>query len=57
MIDEKFTVPITEMIFIGNEKKDRKTAYRANCQFIRIQRVEKQRGSINNLYELLEVLP
>ncbi len=57
MIGEKFTVPITELIFIGYEKKDRKTAYRANCQFIRIQRVEKQRGSINNLYELLEVLP
>ena len=57
MIAEKFTVPITELIFIGNEKKDRKKAARPNCQLIRIQRVEKQRGSINNLYELLEVLP
>ena len=56
MIAKKFTIPITELIFIGDEEKDRKTAYRANCQFIRIQRVEKQKGSINNLYELLEVL-
>lgn len=57
MIAEKFTTPITELIFIGDEEKDRKTAYNANCKFIKIQRVEKQKGTINNLYELLEVLP
>lgn len=56
MIAETFTIPITELIFIGDEEKDRKTAYNANCKFIRIQRVGKQQNSIDNLYELLEIL-
>lgn len=56
MIAEKFTIPITELIFIGDEEKDRKTAYNANCKFIRVQHARKETDSINNLYELLEVL-
>lgn len=30
----KFAVPITELIFVGDEEKDRKTAFNANCKFI-----------------------
>lgn len=56
MISEKFSTPITELIFIGDEEKDRKTAFNANCKFIWIQRTEKNEESINNLYELLEML-
>ncbi len=37
MISEKFATPITELIFIGDEEKDRKTAFNANCKFIWIQ--------------------
>lgn len=56
MISEKFSTPITELIFIGDEEKDRKTAMNANCKFIRIQRTEKNEESIHNLYQLLEML-
>ena len=45
-----------DVIFIGDEEKDRKTAMNANCKFIWIQRTEKNEESIGNLYELLRVL-
>lgn len=53
MISEKFAVPITDLIFVGDEEKDRKTALNANCKFIWIQRAEENEKSINNLYKLL----
>ena len=56
MISERFSFPITKLIFIGDEEKDRKTAMNANCKFIWIQRTEKNEESIGNLYELLRVL-
>lgn len=56
MIAEKFTIPITELIFIGDEEKDRKTACNANCKFIRVQHARKETDSISNLYELLGLL-
>lgn len=56
MISERFSFPITKLIFIGDEEKDRKTAINANCKFIWIQRTEKNEESIGNLYELLRVL-
>lgn len=56
MISEKYSIPIKELIFIGDEEKDRQTALNANCKFIRIQRSEKNDESIENLYELLEIL-
>lgn len=56
MISEKFATPITELIFIGDEEKDRKTAFHADCRFIWMQRTEKKEESIDDLYELLNVL-
>ena len=56
MISEKFAFPITKLIFIGDEEKDRRTAINANCKFIWIQRVEKNIESIDNLNQLLQVL-
>ena len=56
MISEKFSVPITELIFVGDEEKDRRTAINANCKFIWIQRTAKKEESIDNLYQLLKVL-
>lgn len=56
MISEKFSVPITELIFVGDEDKDRRTAMNANCKFIWIQRIAKKEESIDNLYQLLQVL-
>ncbi len=56
MISEKYSIPITELIFVGDEEKDRQTALNANCRFIQIQRTKKTHESINNLYELLDML-
>lgn len=53
MISEKFATPITELILVGDEEKDRKTASNANCKFIWIQRRNKEEESIHDLYELL----
>ena len=56
MISEKFAISITDLFLVGDEEKDRETAINANCKFVWIQRTEKNEESINNLYELLEVL-
>ncbi|WP_171905713.1 HAD family hydrolase [Eisenbergiella tayi] len=56
MIAEKFGIPITELVFVGDEEKDRRTACNANCKFIQIQRTNQNKESIGSLYELLEIL-
>ena len=53
MISEHYDIPITELVFIGDEEKDRKTAYNAGCHFIRISRKQKGRGDIGSLEELV----
>lgn len=54
LISEYFGVPITELIFVGDEEKDRKTAENAGCKFIRIARNGGE--GIHDLYELLDTL-
>lgn len=54
MIADWFRVPLTELLFVGDEEKDRKTAERANCRFVRIQRGEKTERCIGDLWELTE---
>lgn len=56
MIAEKFGIPITELVFVGDEEKDRRAACNANCKFIQIQRTNQNKESIGSLYELLEIL-
>lgn len=56
MIAERYGVPITELVFIGDEEKDRKTATNANCKFIQIDRTKSKTGCIGNLYELLDLV-
>lgn len=56
MIADKYSVPINELVFVGDEEKDRQTAVRAGCEFVHIDRTKKSEGSIGNLYGLLEVL-
>lgn len=56
MISDKYGVPVTELVFVGDEEKDRKTACNANCKFVHIQRTTKSEGSISSLYELLQML-
>lgn len=67
MISEYYHVPIPELIFVGDEEKDRKTADNAGCDFILmnrkeivddilIEQKEKADGRIHNLYELEKLL-
>lgn len=49
----KLAVPITELIFVGDEEKDRKTAFNANCKFIWIQRNGKSEESIESREKIL----
>ena len=56
MIAERFSFPITKLIFIGDEEKDRRTAMNANCKFIWVQHTERNKASIDDLYELLQIL-
>ena len=56
MISGKYGIPITELVFVGDEEKDRKTALNANCRFIQIQRTGTSSESISSLYDLLELL-
>lgn len=56
MISNKYGVPVTELVFVGDEEKDRKTACNANCKFVRIQRTTKAEGSISSLKELLRLV-
>lgn len=56
MISEHFGVDISELVFVGDEEKDRLTAVNAGCRFIQINRNEKISGSICNLEELTVLL-
>ena len=56
MISEKYAIPMSQLIFIGDEEKDRKTAQNAKCKFIQIQRNKPENGSIHDLRELLPLL-
>ena len=54
LIAERFDVPITELVFTGDEEKDRLTAENAGCKFVRVDR--KGGGGIRDMYELLDIL-
>ena len=54
LIAEHFGVPITELVFAGDEEKDRKTAENAGCKYVRVDR--KGGEGLRDLYELSELL-
>ncbi len=56
LISEKYGVPVTELILIGDEEKDRQTARNAGCRFIRIRRGEEKEDGISDLYEVEELI-
>ena len=56
MIAEKFGVPLTELVLVGDEEKDLRTAERAGCEFIRIDRSGERKDCIENLEVLSERL-
>ena len=55
-IAEYFNISITKLVFVGDEEKDRKTAQNAGCKFIYVNRKKKDNDSIQDLYELLDIL-
>ena len=54
-IAEHFCVPVTELLFVGDEEKDEQTARNAGCAFLRMQR-EAGGDGIPNLKALLKAL-
>ena len=53
MIAERFGVPLTELVLVGDEEKDFRTAERAGGRFVRIDRRGERKDSISGLKELL----
>lgn len=56
LIAEHFEVPVNELIFIGDEEKDRKTAYNAGCRFVQIDRKQKGIGEVCDLTEIIQYI-
>lgn len=55
-IARRYNVPTSELLFVGDEEKDRLAAERANCEFIEISRKTNKMNCIRDLNELLRVL-
>lgn len=55
-ISEYFNTSISELLFVGDEEKDRKTAQNAGCKFVYVNRKKKDSESIQDLHELLDKL-
>ena len=53
MIAERFGVPLSELALVGDEEKDVRTAERAGCRFVRIDRNGEREESIIGLEELM----
>ena len=53
-IAEYFNVSVKEIIFVGDEEKDRKTAQNADCTFVHVNRIGGS-GS-RDLHKLLDIL-
>lgn len=56
MISEKYNVPLEEIVFVGDEEKDRQTAKYANCKFIHIEREKECDDGVKDLLGVLELL-
>lgn len=54
LIAEHYEIPVNELIFIGDEEKDRKTACNAGCPFVRIDRKQEGTGDICDLTEIAD---
>lgn len=51
---EYFNVPVADLIFVGDEEKDRITAKNAGCKFVQVDRTGD--SGIRSLYELSDIL-
>lgn len=56
MIAERFGVPLSELALVGDEEKDVRTAERAGCRFVRIDRNGEREDGIGSLKELYAAL-
>ena len=55
-IAERFGMKIEDLLFVGDEEKDRLTAQNAACAFLKIDRARTSDGAIQSLYELEQML-
>lgn len=53
MIAERFGEPLSAIVLVGDEEKDARTAERAGCRFVRIDRSGEREGRISGLEELM----
>lgn len=53
MIAKRFGAALSELVLVGDEEKDFRTAERAGCNFVWIDRSGKREGSIGSLEELM----
>lgn len=53
MIAEKFGVSLSELVLVGDEEKDARTAERAGCKSVRIDRSGEREESMRGLEELM----
>ncbi|MBQ3528072.1 MAG: HAD-IA family hydrolase [Clostridia bacterium] len=56
MIAQRYGVSLQQLVFVGDEEKDRKTAENAGCEFIKISRHSDDVDGIRDLSELFRVL-
>ncbi len=52
LVADKYGISISDIVFVGDEEKDRQTALNAGCEFIKIDRSGNSMDSISSLYEL-----
>lgn len=52
LIAARAGLPVNELLFVGDEEKDRETARRAGCQFLLLDRAGKSVSSPHSLNEL-----
>lgn len=55
-VAQKYSCEVEDVIFIGDEEKDRKTAENVGCRFIKISRNKTENYDIADLSELTKVL-
>ena len=55
-IAENYNVPAHELVFVGDEDKDERTAQNAGCRFIRIQKWKETQGNHTDFFALTQGL-
>lgn len=55
-IAKEFMVPVEDLVFVGDEEKDKKTASNAGCDFVKIVRHNQEKQELYTLCDLIKNL-